>query len=122
MPTEWIEITNYNFYKYGRYAAAMEATDVFLPQEQDFRVTFNMSRVHGQTGVGVGLGYVVDDDSRTGFTLALGRSGGETVGKASFGFEFGGDSRRTNTHRHDLTCTYVDGELSAETGDSQDCR
>jgi hypothetical protein len=93
---------------------------IHLPQDQNQRVTFGMSRIHGTTGLGVGYAYKTDRDDNLAFTLGLGTSGGEQVGKASIGFEFGG-SKSSRSHRHEFTCSYVGGELNAEAGDSQDC-
>lgn len=119
----WIIETRNWQSKWYRYSAASEAIQIHLPQDQDSRVTFGMSRIHGTTGLGVGYAYKTDRDDNLAFTLGLGTSGGERVGKASVGFEFGGDSsKRTHKHRHrGATCTYIDGKLNMEPGDDQEC-
>ena len=73
---------------YGEHLAATQAAQVYLPQDKRSRLTFGMSRVRGNTGLGVGYALKLDDKDSTAFTLSLGVSGGETVGNASFGFEF----------------------------------
>lgn len=88
VPIEWINETRNWQRDWGRFTAATEAIQVHLPQEQTSRVTFGMSRVHGSTGLGVGYAYKNEDG--VAFTVGLGTSHGQTVGKASVGFEFGG--------------------------------
>ncbi len=73
---------------YGQYMAATQAAQVYLPQDKRSRLTFGISRVRGNTGLGIGYALKLDDEDRTAFTLSLGVSGGETVGNASVGFEF----------------------------------
>jgi hypothetical protein len=94
---------------------------VHLPQDQNQRMTFGMSRIHGTTGLGIGYAYRTDRDDNLAFTIGLGTSGGEQVGKASVGFEFGGSKSDRNNHRHKYTCSYVGGKLEAEADDAQDC-
>ena len=108
------------FGSWSEYVAATEAIQIHLPQQQNHRVTFGMSTVNGREGVGLGYAYMSED--AIAFTLGLGTSGGHTVGKASIGFEFGdAGGRSVPKHRHKLSCNYVRGELSADTGDSQVC-
>ncbi len=73
---------------YGEHMAETQAAQVYLPQDKRSRVTFGMSRVRGNTGLGVGYALKLDDEDSTAFTLSLGVSGGETAASASFGFEF----------------------------------
>jgi hypothetical protein len=113
--TKWIN----EFNRYGRFSAAILSTDVFLPQDQDHRVTFNTSRVHGNSGYGVGYAYRTNRDDNLAFTIAFGKSGSEEVGKASIGFEFGGSSKKP--HRHATTCSYVGGELTMDQDAEQKC-
>ena len=104
--------------KWYNYTAATEAIQIHLPQDQTSRVTFGMSRVRGTSGYAVGYAY--KNEKGVAFTLGLGTSGGEQVGKASVGFEFGGRSKPS--HRHETTCSYVGGELSMEQGADQQCK
>jgi len=71
-------------------AAASAAMQVHLPQDQVSRATFGMSRLNGETGLGVGYAYMVDDEHNTALTLSLGQSGSETAIRGTVGFEFGG--------------------------------
>jgi hypothetical protein len=103
------------------YSAANEAIQIHLPQEQDSRITFGMSRIHSTTGFAVGYAYKTDRDDNLAFTLGIGTSGGQQVGKASVGFEFGGKKSNYKDHTHMMTCSYVGGNLDAEVGDSQEC-
>lgn len=106
----WIkEVRNFNN-KYSKYMAASESVQIYLPQNQHSRVTFGLGRVHGETGLGVGYAYKSADD--IAFTLGLGTSGGETVGKMSVGFEFGGKESTGYVPYNE--CTYVKGELNFE--------
>lgn len=45
--------------------------------------------MHGTTGYGVGYAYKMDRDDNLAFTVGVGTAGGEQVGVASVGFEFG---------------------------------
>ena len=74
--------------QYYDYLAATEAAQVYLPQNQDSRVTFGVSTVNGTTGLGIGYARRFEGEDAPAFTLALGTAGGETTAKASFGFEF----------------------------------
>jgi stringent starvation protein B len=53
-----------------------------------------VSRLNGATGLGVGYAYKTDRDDNLAFTIGVGTSGNEQVGKASVGFEFGGSKKR----------------------------
>jgi len=117
--TTWITETRNWQSKWLHYAAADNAIQVHLPQDQDSRVTFGIAQIHGETGYAVGYAYKTDRKDALAFTLGIGTSGGQQVGKASVGFEFGG--RKSTRHQHQYTCTYVKGELNAETGDEQRC-
>ena len=101
VPTEWLTTTNtsiennYNTVNKWRqeirdFVAADAAMQVNLPQDQTSRLTFSMSSVNGTTGVGAGFAYMLDNESNTAFTLAVGQAGSETAVRASAGFEFGG--------------------------------
>ena len=81
-----------------------------------------MSRIRGTSGYGVGYAYKTDRDDSLAFTLGLGTSGGEQVGKASVGFEFGGSSSSYKPHKHNVVCTYANDELELEEGSAQTCR
>ncbi len=120
--TTWITETRNWQSKWYHYSAATEAIQIYLPQDQDHRVTFGMSRVHGTSGYGVGYAYKTDRDDGLAFTLGLGTSGGEQVGKASIGFEFGGSSKKRQSHSHETTCIYIGGELKMEKGADQECK
>lgn len=93
IPTEWINNVNHLYDEQNSYLAATQAMQVYLPQEQIFRLSFNMSHVGGRTGYGAGFAYMVDDDSRTALTLAVGRASDETAVAGSVSFEFGGQRR-----------------------------
>jgi len=109
----WILETRTFHEKYGRFAAAMESVQIHLPQDQHSRVTFGVGRVQGNTGLGIG--YAFKNEDGLALTFGLGTSGGENVGKASVGFEFGGSSKKSFTatdYKAELQCAYVGGELS----------
>ena len=112
---KWINETHNWQSKWLRYTAANEAIQIHLPQDQKSRVTFGISRVHGNSGYAIGYAYKYEDG--LAFTLGLGTSGGEQVGKASVGFEFGGNSKTQFTasnYKAELECSYVNGVLSLE--------
>ncbi len=90
VPTEWIINVNKWTEEIREAAAAEAAMQVHLPQDQTQRVTFGMSRLDGETGLGFGYAYMMDDERNSAVTLSLGRSGDETAVRGSFGFEFGG--------------------------------
>jgi len=97
---EWITNTNNTFsthnkwiQEYRDYAAAEAAMQVYLPQDQNSRVTFGMSRMNSTSGYGVGYAYMLNNSRNTALTFALGVAGDETAAKASFGFEFGGSRK-----------------------------
>jgi hypothetical protein len=71
----------------GHFAASA-AAQVYLPQDKNSRLTIGTSRVMGRTGVGVGYAYKVDDESKTAFTLALGRANGAKVVQLGVSVEF----------------------------------
>jgi hypothetical protein len=114
----WINETRNWQSKWYNYSAASDAIQVHLPQDQPSRVTFGIARTHGTSGYAVG--YAFKNEKGLAFTLALGKSGSEEVGKASVGFEFGGSSREP--HRHNVTCNYVRGELSMGVDEEQSCK
>jgi len=79
-------------------AAAQSAMQVYLPQDQNSRLTFGMSRLNETTGYALGYAYMFDNDRNAALTFAVGSAGSETAVKGSFGFEFGGDrSSRIST-------------------------
>ena len=93
VPIEWINNVTKLYNESREAAAAAAAMQVYLPQEQTSRLTFGMSRLQGETGLGVGYAYMLDDDRRSALTLSVGHAGSETAIRGSFGFEFGGDRR-----------------------------
>ncbi len=63
-----------------------------MPQDKGSRLTAGAARSHGETGYGLGYAYKFRDRSdNLALTVGVGKSGGEEVGVASLGFEFGGD-------------------------------
>ena len=99
----------------GKTIAATEAIQIHLPQEQDHRITFGISEFDGHGGMGIGYAYMSED--AVAITVGLGTAGGETVGKASIGFEFGGTKSRPLTatkYKAKLECAYVGGNLTAD--------
>jgi len=72
----------------NRYIAATTAVTAYLPQDDNDRVTFGVSRVHGTTGVGIGYARVLDRDDRFALTLTFARAGHEKAATASVGWEF----------------------------------
>ncbi len=109
---KWIIETRSFHQRYGRWAAASEAVQIYLPQDQESRITFGVGMVDGNTGLG--LGYAFKNDDGVAFTLGIGTSGGEDVGKASVGFEFGGSSKKSSGYIPFSECSYVKGELNFE--------
>lgn len=108
--SSWTRIT-----RMGKYVAATEAIQIHLPQQQDHRVTFGFSSFDGHGGMGVGYAFMNKD--AVAFTFGLGTAGGETVGKASIGFEFGGTKNRPLTaekYKAVLECSYVGGVLEGD--------
>ncbi len=100
VPTEWITNTNNTFNVHNKWiqasrdaAAAEAAMQIHLPQDQNSRLTFGMSRLNSTSGYAVGYAYMLDNDRNTALTFAVGVAGDETAAKASFGFEFGGTGR-----------------------------
>lgn len=81
VPTSW-----YN--DIAGHMAATSAMQVFLPQDKNSRLTIGTSRIMGRTGVGVGYAYRTDDESKTAFTLALGRANGAKVVQLGVSVEF----------------------------------
>lgn len=81
-----VPVTWYNDIK-GHFAAT-SAMQVYLPQDKNSRLTLGTSRVMGRTGVGVGYAYRADDESKTAFTLALGRANGAKVVQLGVSVEF----------------------------------
>jgi hypothetical protein len=71
-------------------AAASAAMQNYLPQDQKSRLTVSMARLNGETGIGVGYAYMLNDDNNAAVTLSVGAAGSETAVRGSFGFEFGG--------------------------------
>jgi len=113
---QWINETRWRFERYGEWAAAMDAIQIHLPQDQTQRITFGASRVYGQTGVGVGYAFV--NEKGVAFTAGVGTSGGETALKTSVGFEFGGERDRTrltaSKYKAELECKYAGGQLQPD--------
>jgi hypothetical protein len=67
--------------------------------------------------MGVGYAYMLKDDNAAAVTVGLGTAGGDWVGKASFGFEFGGSKNRPLTatkYKAFLECSYVGGKLEGD--------
>ena len=100
VPTEWITNTNNTFnihnkwiQSYREAAAAEAAMQIYLPRDQNSRITFGVSRMNGMSGYALGYAYMLDNDRNTALTFAVGVAGDETAAKASFGFEFGGTGR-----------------------------
>lgn len=114
--TEWIHELRTFDAKYSKYLAASNALQIYLPQDQESRVTFGMGHARSKTGLGVGYAYVNEDG--TAFTFGLGISGGETVTKASVGFEFGGERNRprltASKYKAQLECSFVGGVLTGD--------
>jgi len=108
--TTWITETRNWQSKWLHYAAASDAIQVHLPQDLQSRLTFGMSSIRGTQGYAVG--YAFKNDDNIAVTFALGTSGGEQVGKASIGFEFGGKSKPKYISFSE--CTYVNGKLNFE--------
>ena len=88
VPQEWINETRTWDTRMHKYMAASDAIQVFLPQDKTSRLTFGVSRIHGQRGVGFGYAYKQDGDDAVALTFGMGVSGGETTAKASIGWEF----------------------------------
>ena len=86
---EWIKETRYFNTKYANFLAASNAIQIYLPQDQSSRLTLGVGRVGKTTGAGVG--YAFKTESGVALTLGIGSAGGEEVGVASVGFEFGGN-------------------------------
>jgi hypothetical protein len=112
VPTAWINEVRYNHQRLARYTAASQAVQIYLPQDQYSRVTIGVSKVSSYLGLGIGYAYKNDDG--VAFTLGLGNSGSESMGKASVGFEFGGskDTFSAADYKAELQCAYVGGELT----------
>lgn len=91
VPTKWRTETHNWYEEIREAAAAQQAMQVYLPQDQKSRLTMGMSRVANTTGVGLGYAYMIDNDRNSAFTIAVGVAGSETAVSGSFGFEFGGD-------------------------------
>lgn len=88
VPIEWFQQINHWNTEIREAAAAMTALNAPPPFEQQFRITGNVSHVHGKTGYGVGYSRRFTNDAIA--SLAVGHSGSETAVQGSFGFEFGG--------------------------------
>jgi hypothetical protein len=113
----WINETRNWQSKLLHTAAANDAIQVHLPQDQASRVTFGVAQSFGETGYAVSYAYMTDREDRLAFTLGLGTSGGEEVGKASVGFEFGGSARDVkpaSNYKAELECSYVNGVLTLD--------
>ena len=100
IPDGWINTVNNNHTQVNNWyqaardaAAAQQAMQVYLPMDQNSRVTVGMSRVAGTTGYGLGYAYVLDNDRNTALTVAVGLAGDETAVNVSAGFEFGGQRK-----------------------------
>lgn len=105
------------FGDFGKDIAAMNAIQVYLPQQQDHRITFGVSSFDGHGGMGVGYAYMLENDNAAAVTIGLGTAGGDWVGKASVGFEFGGSKNRPLTatkYKAILECSYVGGVLEGD--------
>lgn len=119
--TEVTRIINNNYYsrfgKFGKEVAAGMAIQTYLPQVQDHRVTFGVSSFDGHAGMGIGYAHMLDSDNATAVTIGLGTAGGDWVGKASVGFEFGGSKNRPLTatkYKAFLECSFVGGKLEGD--------
>lgn len=97
--TEWITETRYKFEKMNDYSAAMSSIQIHLPQNQRSRLTLGGATFNGSIGVGFGYAYKFDDG--LALTFGVGTSGGEQVGLASVGFEFGAERVRSYDSRFD---------------------
>ena len=105
------------FGDFGKDVAAMNAIQIHLPQVQDHRVTFGVSSFDGHGGMGIGYAYMMESDNAAAVTVGLGTAGGDWVGKASVGFEFGGSKNRPLTaskYKAILECSFVGGVLEGD--------
>lgn len=116
VPTEWINEVHYFNDKFRRYLAASEALQIHLPQDQESRLTLGFGSAGNKLGFGLGYAFVNEDG--VALTAGFGTSGREYIGKASIGFEFGGERGRTRLtatkYKALLECSYVGGVLEAD--------
>lgn len=112
---KFINNTYYSrFGDWGKHVAATEAIQIHLPQIQDHRLTLGMSSFDGHAGLGIGYAYMMESENAAAITVGLGTAGGDWVGKASVGFEFGGAKNRPLTatrYKAFLECSFVGGKL-----------
>jgi hypothetical protein len=97
----WITETRNKYSVFRHQVAAMNAIQINLPQDASSRLTLAGSTFDGVSGIGLGYAYKMDREDNLSFTVGIGTSGGEEVGIASVGFEFG--SKRMNRDRYDDT-------------------
>lgn len=93
VPIEWINNVHRLLDQQHQWMAASSALNVHLPQDQTTRLTVNMNRFGSRTGVGLGVAYMLDDDTQTAFTFSVAKSGSESAVAGSLSFEFGGERR-----------------------------
>lgn len=129
VPEEWItEVRNYNTNTVNQFntlnkwnksireaAAASASMQVNLPQDKASRLTFSMADIDGQTGVGAGYAYMLDNDSNLAFTLAVGQSGSETAIRGGVGFEFGGERKASYVGSVESLLSEYEQKLTAVT-------
>ena len=96
IPNQWITNVNKWYDSAREVAAAQQAIQIHLPQDQRSRITMGLSSVGSTAGVGIGYAYMLRNDEHNGaLTIGIGRAGDETAIQGSFGFEFGGDRKMT---------------------------
>jgi septal ring factor EnvC (AmiA/AmiB activator) len=129
IPTEWItEVRNYNTSTVNQFnvlnkwnktireaVAASASMQVNLPRDRASRMTFSVSDIDGQTGIGAGYAYMLDNESNLAFTLAVGQSGNETAIRGGVGFEFGGARKASYVRSVDSLLAEYDQKLTAVT-------
>jgi hypothetical protein len=94
----WINETRNHFEKVEHYVAAMNSIQINLPQDASSRLTLAGSTFRGATGIGLGYAYKMDREDNLAFTVGIGTSGGEQVGTASVGLEFGAKRMRHDSY------------------------
>ena len=94
----WINETRNHFETVEHYVAAMNSIQINLPQDASSRFTLAGSTFRGATGIGLGYAYKMDREDNLAFTVGIGTSGGEQVGTASVGFEFGAKRMRYDSY------------------------
>lgn len=94
----WITETRNHFETVEHYVAAMNSIQINLPQDSSSRLTLAGSTFRGATGIGLGFAYKMDREDNLAFTVGIGTSGGEQVGTASVGLEFGKKRMRHDSY------------------------